>query len=207
MILILLALLFYIVVTICYGAYLWETHLNRTKPGRVIYYSSNLNEQGEVLAQLIERYITQRGETTDDYTLVEPGAGFGHVARYLSKRYVWREVQAVEIGPVVLAVGRMYTLFRRDKVKFILADIFSYAMPKKSFVYCYLSSDILDQMYQKGHFRGQLVVCLTFAITGCTPEEEIPLQSWQKRILVYDFRPSDHREKEIAQPKHLPPKR
>jgi len=184
----LLLVFFYSAVVVGYVAYCWETYLNRSRPDRVVYYSSNLKEQGKVLEAIIKKYITARGEATADYALVEPGAGFAHMARFLAQKYTWREIIAVEIGRVVLLIGRLLSLLRQDHITFIYADIFSYTVPQKSLVYCYLTSAIITRLYQEGKLNGQLVVCLTFTIEGVEPTEEIELKSWQKRIQVYDFR-------------------
>lgn len=181
------ALLICCIATLIYFAYLVETQLNHL-PDRIIYYSSNLREQGKILEDTVRRFILDRGEDTVSYHLVEPGAGLGRVAQYLARAFTWKDVQAVEVGPVILTAGRLHAWLHRSRVHFIRQNIFTYSLPPRSFVYCYLSEEMVDRLYQTGQLKGQLVVCLTFTIPTLTPTETIPLPGWQKRLTIYDLR-------------------
>jgi hypothetical protein len=183
--LVFVGLLFLIVLvgTLAYLAYLVEFIISR-RPGRVIYHGSDLGEQGILLQNIIKKYVP----ATEAYSLVEPGAGLGKVAEYLGKKFAWKEVIAVELGPVILTFGKIRAWFFRTKLTFVHQNIFAYAMPKKAVVYCYLTSDLLDELYIKKQLNNRLVISLTFPLTGVNPTEEIALKGWQSRLLVYDFR-------------------
>jgi len=169
--------------TIAYLAFLGETMAN-FRTNRVLYHSSNLREQGEVLEKTIRRYAPD----SEKYVLVDIGAGLARVSQYLKARLPWKDVEAVEIGPVIMAFAKIRFLFLKPAVRFVRQDIFSYDLPKPAVVYAYISEEILTNLYKQGRLDGCLVLCLTFKINGLEPTEEIPLKSWQKRILVYDLR-------------------
>lgn len=169
--------------TLVYLAYIVEFLWSR-RPGRVIYYGSNLREQGPLLLKIIKKYIPD----TREYCLIEPGAGLGKVAEYLARHLEWADVAAVELGPVILTFGRIRAFIRRAPITFVHQNIFDFETPCPSVVYCYLTSDLLNRLYKNGQLNGSLVISLTFPLTGVRPTETIELKSWQARLLVYDFR-------------------
>lgn len=179
------AIVFLVVVlgTLAYAAYLIEFIISR-RPGRVIYHGSDLGEQGKHLQEIIKKYVPK----TEKYTLVEPGAGLGKVAEYLGKAFTWQDVVAVEIGPVILTFGKIRAWFKGTTLHFVYQNIFEYVFPQPAVIYCYLTSDLLDQLYKNKQLKNALVISLTFPLTGVEPTEEIALKKWQSRILVYDFR-------------------
>jgi hypothetical protein len=182
--LLVLAELFFLAAFCWWLGYLWETHLN-SRPGRVIYHGSNLREQGPVLEGVIRRYL---GNDTASATLVEPGAGLATVSHYLARRFAWKSVEAVELGGYILLIGRLRFLFRRDGVRLVRHDLLTYPIKPGSVVYCYLFPSLITRLYEEGRLDGSLVISLTFPIQDCPPTEEIVLPSWQRRLLIYDFR-------------------
>ena len=180
-------LIFYLLLlTVFWGVgYLFETWQNKHRADRVLYHASNLGEIGPLLCQIIDRYI---GSNTNQYSLVEPGAGLATVSRYLGGKYPWREIQAVEIGGFILIIGRLRQLFSLVPIRLIHKDIFVHTFPARSVVYCYLFSSLLTKLWQNGQLTGHLVISLTFPIQGVEPTEVIPLKSWQGQLYVYDFR-------------------
>ncbi len=174
------------VIALAFVIYIWfciDTALSR-QPGRVGYTGSGASVCGPALRQVIQTYIPD----TKKVTLVEPGAGFAHIACFLAKQYEWKEVVALEISPFSHLTGRFLNLFRRAPVQFVQGNVFGYPYPKGSFVYSYLSTPIIGKLYADGSLNGCLVASLTFAIPGVTPNQELSVPGWQKRILVYDFR-------------------
>jgi hypothetical protein len=198
---ILYVLLFVLVSVIAIGAlYLAESF--RYSGGRhAVYVGSNPNEQGEILLEVVENFIIRRGFNTSDYSLVEPGAGFGYISTYLARRHKWRKVVALEIRPLICLMGNLKSRLTSSKnpVTWLRRDLFGYDFPADCLIYCYLSPSILQELYEKGAFTGQLVVCLTFVIKGPKPSAEYELKSWQMHLRVYDFRTSTGDFKEPAE--------
>ncbi len=166
-----------------YVAYLMETIAN-SRRNRILYHSSNVREQGAILAETIKRYVPD----TEKYVLVEIGAGLARVAQHLKANLGWKDVEAVEIGPVIAFIGKLRFLFIKPAVRYVRRDVFSYDLPTPAVVYAYVSEEILTNLHKEGRLDGRLVIALTFRIRDLVPTEEIPLKSWQNRILVYDLR-------------------
>ena len=185
----LLLMLILIIGVIIAVAYLWESK-EMKKPDRIIYYASNLGQTGPEVAKLVQKYILDNHQKTEDYTLYEPGAGLGHMARYLARAYTWKNVEAVDIGSIILWLGKFWhrLLAPKLKVDFILADVISYSADRPTVIYGYLSASILTKMYQKEKMKNALVITLTFPIQGVEPTEIIELKNWQSPLRVYDFR-------------------
>jgi len=156
---------------------------------RTVYMGSNVHEQAGILEEIISKYI---GKDTSAYHLVEPGAGMGYVARFLGRRFSWKSVQAIEIRPLVMMAAKLthYIQGNRPIITWVRGDIFGHSYPKPALIYCYLSDQVLNQLYAEGALEGALVICLTFAIQNQKPVFEKKLASWQGVIRVYDFRKS-----------------
>ena len=167
-------------------AFLWEARGARMS-GRAVYVGTQLRTLGPALEDMIGRYL---GDETAHWTLVEIGAGLAYVAGFLSKRFRWKSVEAVELGRtlVLLSVARAWLFGYGQGMRFRRQDILDYDMPEKALVYCYLNEGLLGLMQEKGQFAGRIVVCLTFAIPGKQPVETVPLPNWQGNLRVYDFR-------------------
>jgi len=182
-------IIFGFLLLICFGAivlylaFFVETLLMQL-PGRVLYHASDLGEQGATLEKIVTKYIT----TPEKYVLVEPGAGLGKVAEYLSKAFTWKEVVAVEMAPVIFTVAHVRKWFHPMAVRFVRKNIFDYTFPKPACIYCYLTTPIIDELYKKEAFKQALVITLTFPLTGVQPTETIALKGWQGKIFIYDFR-------------------
>ena len=157
-------------------------------PGRVLYYGSNIKEQGKVLEEIIQKYILDKKQKTEDYELVEPGAGLALVADYLAKKYAWKKVIGLELGTFIWTMGKIRGFFRHSQVELKKVDLFNYDYPNPAVLYSYLFPSLMDRLYAEGTLKGKLVISLTFPISSIEPTEEFQLKSWQKRILVYDFR-------------------
>lgn len=168
--------------------YLWEGVRFTSRPDRVVYMGSNLEEQGDILVDLINRSFAENPQDISQYHLIEPGAGIATVATYLARKFPWKSVQAVELRASVLWWGRIRAKMKRVPIGFVQEDIFSYVPPTPAVQYCYLTTPILTKLYKNGSFANSLVLCLTFEIEGVTPVETVSLRSWQKAIRLYDFR-------------------
>jgi hypothetical protein len=166
-----------------YVAFVIECFLNR-RPDRIIYHGSDLTEQGRLLSKIMKKYVPD----TSTYFFIEPGAGLGKVAEYMGREFPWKEVIAIEIGPVILFLARLRAWLRRSQVQFIREDIFTFTFPQPAVVYCYLTTPLLDKLYAQQKLQGRLVISLTFPLSVVEPTETISVKGWQKQILVYDLR-------------------
>lgn len=177
-----------LIMVVWYLAFLLETHQSK-RDDRVLYHGSNLREQGVLLDQIIATYLGDSEEVAK-YALYEPGAGMATVAHYLAARYSWKEVQAIEIGPAILLLGRLrFALWKGKRaVQWKRENLFESAYVAPALVYCYLFPKMITRLYQEGKLTGSLVVSLTFPIEGLEPTEVFTLPSWQGKLLVYDLR-------------------
>ena len=177
-----------ILISFAYAAYLVETNLFMRNKRRMIYCSSNITEQGPILAALIEKYQADG----PDIAFVELGAGLARMARYIKKKRSWSRVEAVEVGPVIYAAGWLRNTVMRSGIVFRRADIFSLRFPAKAVLYCYLSKNIITELHRSKALDGCFVVSLTFAIEGLEPTEKIEFKGWQSHFYVYDLRSASH---------------
>jgi hypothetical protein len=169
--------------------YLWESHQFHGE-GRVWYVGSSVSEVLPVLDEIIVRYVLEKGESTDEYSFIEPGAGLALISGAAARKYSWKSVEAIELGGFIRTLGKLRLGLRGlfHKVTFYGADIFFYEMPTKAVVYCYLLTSLLDRMHREGKLKNKLVVCLTFPLTDVKPSEVFPIANWQGQVYVYDFR-------------------
>ena len=166
--------------------YLCESFAFRSgRAGRVVYMGSDLKFQSEALKKAVDEFV---GSEARSYALVEPGAGIGHVSRFLLKAYPWKSATAIELRPTVFWLGKLFAWRRFAQLKYLRQDLFSYAYAPPSVIYCYLTSPIISRLYREGVFEGSVVICLTFAIEGVQAAKEYPLRGWQRVLRVYDFR-------------------
>lgn len=150
------------------------------------YLPTNLNTVGPILVDVIKKYIK---DDIKSYNLVEPGAGMGNVAHLLAQKFTFKKVIAVEDEQGLLMVARFrQRFFRQTKIDFIKSNVLDYQILEKSVVYCYLLSEIITKMYEKGLFKDKLAITLTFPIKGVEPTETIDVGGFAKKVLVYDFR-------------------
>jgi hypothetical protein len=177
------ALLIFIIVTLTFIVFCIESMLN-SLPNRVGYVSSQTDKCLPILKNIIAKYVPD----TSKIEYVEPGAGLAHIARHMAQDYTWKGVTAIDLNLSLTIGGWILSRLYKAPVHFVHQNIFRAIYPKNALLYCYLTSPILDQLYQKGKFEGCLVVALTFTISTVTPTEEIPLDGWQKNMRVYDFR-------------------
>ena len=173
-----------LLIIVAYLSFLFENEISKNRKDRVIYYSSNLKQQGKLLEEVIRKYVPD----VSDYALIEPGAGLGRVSQYLATRFPWKEVIAVECMPVIFTAGRLRNRLLRTRVRFVRRDIFAWDMPKPAVVYCYLFPQLMEKLYKEGQLEGRLVISLTFAIPDVTPTEKVEFKGWQSPLWVYDFR-------------------
>lgn len=176
-------LLFVLVLTIVFIWYCTESILN-SLPGRVGYVSSNVRLCLPILDDIITKYIANPSKIA----LIEPGAGLGHIGRALAKKYKWKQSVAIELNFTLIWLGKFLNLRTRSPLQFQRQNMFDYHYPKGSFIYCYLTTPILDKLHTQGKFKGCFVVCLSFSIPRVLPVQELKIANWQKKILVYDFR-------------------
>jgi len=149
------------------------------------YLASNLKNVGPALERIIEKYYKGKVENVN---LVESGAGFANLSNYLSKKYNWKEIIAVEDEPRIIKLAQFKQRFRKSKINFVQSNVLDFQNPESSLVYCYLLSTILTKMNAKKLFNNCLLVSLSFKIKDLEPTETIEIPGFQKYIFVYDFR-------------------
>ena len=154
------------------------------KTDRVVFLPTSLKKIDKDLIALIPKYISN----TEQTTVVELGCGTGHVLRFLDSNFKWHKVVGVELDFVTNWIAKF--LSNKTNMEIIQKDIFAYQIPDKSLVYCFLGTEVMDKLKEKGQFDNNLVISLEFPITGVEPTEVMPLTgfSFQKEIFVYDFR-------------------
>ncbi|MEM1312151.1 MAG: hypothetical protein AAGF07_01670 [Patescibacteria group bacterium] len=181
-----LLLLFVTVLLTCITVMLFSYILNVNKDDHVGYLPSSLKAVKDPIRQIISIYVGE--DKTKDYTLVEPGAGAANVSYFLSQKYKWKQVLAIEDEISLVWYSKLKNLFRKKPVSLVKANIFNYSFPTKSVVYCYLLSEMLAKLYEQGQLAGSLVISLSFPLKKAEPTEVFELSGFQKYLYVYDFR-------------------
>jgi hypothetical protein len=171
------------------AVYLYLTWINlqlTRRKDRVVLLSSDRKKMGSQLLVLLERFA---GDPAQMH-FIELGAGFAYIAELVAKRWPASTVEAVEVVSPYAWLGKLRLLLSRaHQVTMKVGDVLTTKdYPTGSVLYCYLLTDLLDQMYQSGSLKGCLVITLTFPITGIEPAAILPVAGWQKCLYVYDFR-------------------
>lgn len=122
------------------------------------------------------------------YSFVELGAGVANIAGYIAKQFDFKEVIAVELDPFVIFFGKLLNNFSPKPITFIRKNLFDYEIPKKSVLYCYLGTNIMERLYKEGRFDGHLVISTTFFLKHVEPDEVIKMKNFYMQMYVYDFR-------------------
>jgi hypothetical protein len=169
------------------GWYAWEVWSSH-RPDRTVYVASDIHRHLPALEQVIQRYLEDPSKTPTEYTWVEAGAGLAAVTTRLRSRFPWKDAIAVEVSPTIYLAGRLRTLWQRPAIRWVRTDVLSYTFPQPAVIYCYLFSALTTRLYRQGAFKENLVFCLTFPIEGVGPTEVLPVEGWQQRLYVYDFR-------------------
>lgn len=168
-------------ISIIFGVTQFYFNLSNDKIGFVPTLSGTLNKR---LAEVFTKYLKDPSK----YTFVELGSGVANISSYVSSQFNFKEVIAVEIDPLILTFGKFLNLFYKSKVKFVRRNIFNYEIPKKSVLYCYLTTSILERLLKENRFQGHLVISTTFKLKNVTPVEVIEMRNFYRRMYVYDFR-------------------
>lgn len=166
--------------------YLWfcADNLLNMRSFKIGYTGSDLHLCLPALRRVIEKYDIHPSTSV----FVEAGAGFARLSRTMAKEYKWKDMIAIEIRWLTLAVARFLNLRQRAPIHFLRRNALTFRYPTGSFIYSYLSTALLERLYLENKLAGCFVVSLTFSIPGVTPTEEIRLQGWQQHMWVYDFR-------------------
>ncbi len=177
--------IFFILILIC-ALYLWHSvdFMLSKGPNRVVNTNSNLKTCLPIIRDIIKRYNISPNTTT----YLEPGAGYGLIGQALSQEFYWKNPTALEISSSTYTVGFIINKISHSRIHYIHENIFEYSFPKNAFIYCYISTAMINRLYQEGKFDTSLVISLTFEISNIKPTERIAIPGWQKQILVYDFR-------------------
>ncbi len=151
---------------------------------RIMFLPTSIKKIDKSLLTIVPKYIAN----TEQTTVVELGCGTGNVLRFLSNNFNFKKIVGVELDFVTNYIAKF--LANRSNIEIIQKDIFAYKIPTKSMVYCFLGTEVLDKLKEKGQFDNNLVVCLEFPLTGVEPTEKytLPGFSFQKELFVYDFR-------------------
>lgn len=157
------------------------------KSNRAVLVSTRTKHVFPVLSQILNQYESE----LKDMQFIEIGAGYARVTAFMARQNRFKQLTALEINFFVVQYCRILFAFQKLPVRFIRKNILEYSIPKPSFVYSYMSSYILQKLYENKQFEGCILVSLTFPIKGATPAYEYPIQGFQKRIYVYDFRQKD----------------
>ena len=170
-------------ISICYLFFLGE-NIRNNSPKKIVYYASNVS----VVGPLIVKYLLADGKWHEKHPFIELGGGLAPLARYVGRCLTFTKLIAIEWTRSLCAAGRIKNVFAKPQIKYVRELIENYAVPEPSVLYCYLSEKILTEQYERGLFSGCLVFCLTFKIIGVEPTAELPVNSWQSPLRVYDFR-------------------
>ncbi len=172
-----------LVLILLYNMYVLETIIH-TKPRRIGYVSTNVRELRPILKEMVSRHAV----ATKNVELIELGAGPAKIAGYLGRQFHWKKVTAVELHRTLTWYGRLRALVLFLPTKYWQGDLFSFSIPAKAVVYCYLSPSIMKELYETGGLRETFVLSLSFPIPGVVPIAHVQLKNWQHELFVYDFR-------------------
>lgn len=154
-------------------------------PYKICLLSTNMKTVAPELVKIINDEVADINNTS----LVEIGAGKAVVSRHLSKQFSWKQVIGVEGDVMTYWLALIYIFLVRAKVKMARRDIYKFPMPVgPKVVYSYMTAPIIQRMYEEGRFNDCLVISLTFKLKGVEPRKRIPVDTFQKELLVYDFR-------------------
>ena len=177
--LLILSLLF-----IAYYIWLLIDSVTNHRRNRIVYVSSPLKTLEPYLETIVKDYVPDPSKVR----VVEAGAGHAYISRFLATHYPWKEVVAVDISATRLLLARLCNIRQRASLSYVQANVFKFPYKPGDLIYCYLSPEIMQGLFEQKKLAGCLVLSLSFAIPNVEATEELPLPNWQKRLFVYDFR-------------------
>jgi hypothetical protein len=180
-IIILFFLLFWFILFCVIGVFQVYYNFSNDKIGFLPSISSKLNKQ---LAIIFEKHI----KDTSKYEFIERGAGLANISGYIQKNFNFKKVTAVEIDFITIFFGKLLAKLTRSKIEFVRQNVFDYKVPKKSVLYFYLTTSILEKLYQQGKLDGHVVISTTFKLKNLKPDESIKMNNFYRWMYVYDFR-------------------
>jgi hypothetical protein len=157
-------------------------------PYKACLLSSNTERIAPTILTTCQKYFDKLSYTN----FIELGSGKANISRYMSKNGTFNSVIGVE-GDLItyfLSYG-MSKLGKYKNLHLIKNDILKYKLPEgQNIIYVYLFPKLIKKMYERGIFKNQLVISLTFSIDhqDVKPVEIIKVGNFQKELYVYDFR-------------------
>ena len=158
-----------------------------------IRYSMNKNRivyvptKSKKVLKEIRNYLQESKINTEEYHLVELGSGLANVISWLTNQFKFKKTIGVEVNWMIYLFAKFIFFFKKTKIEFINKDVFDYEIPEKSVVYCYLTDQIITNLYQKGALKNTIFFSLTFAIKDVEPAKKIQLDNFYKNLYIYDF--------------------
>jgi SAM-dependent methyltransferase len=176
-------LIFFLFLSILMVAWIHQLYYG-IRTDRIMFLPTSIKKIDQSLLQIVSKYISKVEHTT----VVELGCGTGNILRFLGDEFNFKKLVGVELDFVTNFIARF--LANKSNIEIIQKDIFAYKIPAKSLVYCFLGTEVLDKLNEKGQFDNNLVVCLEFSLSNIEPTEKyiLPGFSFQKELFVYDFR-------------------
>lgn len=150
---------------------------------RVGFVSSYLGWIGQGLDDCINDNI----KNVSELKFVELGSGWGGISRYISKKFDFKEVIALELNWSNSLIAKFFGRVQGGNVKYLQGDIFKYKPPSKSIFYCYLFPSILEIMQRENYFQDCYVISLTFEFKNKEPVATYPVKGFQKILRLYHF--------------------
>lgn len=168
--LIVILLIFFSITTICYSLHYGITPMPSNRKAR------------KALFELLPMEV--KG------TILELGAGFGHLALPLAKRYP-NLIVAYEISPLPYLILKMLKLILRlHNLKVLRQDFFKSSFRESGLCVCYLypaGMQKLKRKFQEELKEGALIVSNTFTIGHWKALQEVDtLDLYNSKIFLYE---------------------
>jgi SAM-dependent methyltransferase len=165
--------------------YLWiDQMLFNARKHQIGYFPSMVPNLRKQILRLFEKYEIDPTQTS----FVELGCGLGSVCFFAAKQLPFQKVIGVDLNVFLLMIARLWGRIKKRRVTLVLDDIYKYPIPKASFVYCYLGSTIMTDLYARDRFNGHFLISVTFPIKNIKPTEKIHIGGFYKRVYIYDLR-------------------
>ena len=164
--------------------YLFRLLWSIAHPKHAVLISTNTKHVKKLFLKVINDYVPDTKKTT----FLEIGAGYAKRTRIAAYDYSWKSIVALELKWSVVTFIKLRNIFHKYPIHFLAKDIFKYEISQNSVVYSYMTTSIINKLYEMNKFNGCLVISLSFMINGLTPTAAFKVDGFQKKLYVYDFR-------------------
>ena len=138
----------------------------------------------------VVRTMIELAELKDHDTIFDLGAGDGRLLIEAKKRYPSIRAIGCELIPTIWLIGKLRIFFSRQRVTFLLGDVFKQDVTDADAVFLYLFPELLKKLvprFDRMLRPGTRVVSHSFRCPGKNPVSEKKVRGYWGETTVYVY--------------------